>query len=70
MSLTYCTRCNAPILYDRRLDGRILTFGSTGMLWRGNKLLFDGETGSLWSQHRGVPLAGESLESSRTTSGW
>jgi hypothetical protein len=32
MSLTYCTRCNAPILYYRRLDGRILTFDSTGML--------------------------------------
>ncbi len=62
VSLTYCTLCNAPILYDRRVDGETLTFGSTGMLLSGNKVMFDEETDSLWSQHRGVPLAGEHLE--------
>jgi hypothetical protein len=62
LSLTYCTLCNAPILYDRRVGGRTLTFGNSGMLWRGNKVMYDEETESLWSQHRGVPLAGEYLE--------
>ena len=75
VSLTYCTLCNAPILYDGRVDGgaeaadggdtdgeETLTFGSTGMLLSGNKVMYDEETESLWSQHRGVPLAGEHLE--------
>ena len=63
LSLTFCTLCNAPILYDRRVDNHSLTFGSTGMLLEGNKVMFDEETESLWSQHRGVPIAGEFAES-------
>ncbi|QSW97695.1 DUF3179 domain-containing (seleno)protein [Haloterrigena alkaliphila] len=63
LSLTYCTLCNAPILYDRRDGDRTLTFSSTGMLLEGNKVMFDEETESLWSQHRGVPIAGDYLAS-------
>ncbi len=59
VSLTYCTLCNAPILYDRTVGDRTLTFGSSGMLLDGNKVMFDEETESLWSQHRGVPIAGK-----------
>ena len=63
VSLTYCTLCNAPILYDGRLpDETTLTFGSTGMLLAGNKVMYDEETESLWSQHRGVAIAGEHAE--------
>ncbi|WP_458209413.1 DUF3179 domain-containing (seleno)protein [Haladaptatus sp. NG-SE-30] len=67
LSLTYCTMCNSPILYDCRVDeltnaasedGRTLSFGSTGCIHGGNKLMYDEETGSLWAQHRGVPVAG------------
>ncbi|WP_435181105.1 DUF3179 domain-containing (seleno)protein [Halorussus sp. AFM4] len=59
LSLTFCTLCNAPILYDCWVGDRDLTFASTGMLLDGNKVMFDEETESLWSQHRGVPIAGE-----------
>ncbi|WP_408960209.1 DUF3179 domain-containing (seleno)protein [Natrinema sp. 74] len=62
LSLTYCTLCNAPILYDRRVGDRTLTFSSTGMLLEGNKVMFDEETESLWSQHRGAPIAGDYLK--------
>ncbi|ELY50924.1 DUF3179 domain-containing (seleno)protein [Natronolimnohabitans innermongolicus] len=63
LTLSYCTLCNAPIMYDRRVDDRTLTFNNTGMLLEGNKIMFDEETESLWSQHRGVPIAGDYLES-------
>ncbi|NIC00844.1 DUF3179 domain-containing (seleno)protein [Halobacterium sp. R2-5] len=65
VSLTYCTLCNAPILYDRRVDAGdhdVLTFGSTGMLASGNKVMYDEETETLWDQHAGVPTAGRYLE--------
>ena len=62
VSLTYCTLCNAPILYDREVGGETLTFGNSGMLISGNKVMFDEQTGSLWSQHRGIPLAGDHLD--------
>ena len=63
VSLTYCTLCNAPILYDRRVGDRTLTFGSTGMLASGNKVMYDEETETLWDQHAGVPIAGDYLAS-------
>lgn len=66
LALSYCTLCNAPILYDRRVGDRTLTFGNTGLLWRGNKVMYDEETESLWSQHRGDALAGEFLEREAT----
>lgn len=62
VGLTYCTLCNAPILYDRRVGDETLTFGSSGLLLSGNKVMFDEQTESLWSQHRGEPLAGEFLD--------
>ncbi|MCG1003260.1 MULTISPECIES: DUF3179 domain-containing (seleno)protein [Halobacterium] len=64
VSLTYCTLCNAPILYDRRVevdDHDVLTFGSSGMLASGNKVMYDEETETLWDQHAGVPTAGHYL---------
>jgi len=58
VSLTFCTLCNAPILYDRRVGDRTLTFGNSGMLLGGNKVMYDEETETLWNQHVGVPIGG------------
>ncbi|WP_164974805.1 DUF3179 domain-containing (seleno)protein [Halegenticoccus tardaugens] len=62
VTLSFCTLCNAPICYDRNVGDRTLTFNNTGMLLTGNKIMFDEQTESLWSQHRGVPIAGEYLD--------
>ncbi|WP_053772839.1 DUF3179 domain-containing (seleno)protein [Halorubrum tropicale] len=62
VSLTYCTLCNAPILYDRRVDDEMRTFGSSGMLLSGNKVMYDEETETLWDQHSGTPIGGPHLE--------
>ena len=59
VALAYCTLCNSAILFDRRLDGQVLTFGSSGLLYRSNKLMFDSATHSLWNQFTGVPVVGE-----------
>lgn len=68
--VSLCTMCNSPILYDRRveLDGaeRTLGFGSTGLIWQGNKAMYDEETASLWNQQTGRPIAGEMLERHRS----
>lgn len=62
VSLAYCTLCGAAILFegsvkDVGLSGP-LTFGSTGMLYRSNKLMYDRETDSVWNQFTGAPVAG------------
>lgn len=61
VALTYCTLCNAPILYDRRVGDGVRTFGSTGLLASGNKVMYDEETETLWDQHAGTPIGGPTL---------
>jgi hypothetical protein len=60
VSLAYCTLCGAGIAFDGRTpDGRIYTFGSSGFLYRSNKLMYDRQTRTLWNQLTGEPVLGE-----------
>ena len=61
VSLAYCTLCGSGILFDTRVPGREkpFVFGSSGLLYRSNKLMYDTETDSLWNQFTGRPVVGE-----------
>lgn len=61
VSLAYCTLCGSGILYYGRVEGRDepLIFGSSGFLYRSNKLMYDQETLSLWNQFTGRPVVGQ-----------
>ncbi len=61
VSLAYCTLCGSGILFDTGIEGRDqpLVFGSSGFLYRSNKLMYDQETLSLWNQFTGKPVVGE-----------
>ncbi|GJM41635.1 MAG: hypothetical protein DHS20C20_19170 [Ardenticatenaceae bacterium] len=64
VSLAYCTLCGAAVAYDGRsvdLDGNEVTytFGSSGFLFRSNKLMYDRSTLTLWNQLTGEPVLGE-----------
>jgi hypothetical protein len=58
LAIVYCTLCGTVIPYDALVDGRVLTFGTSGLLYRSNKLMFEVETGSLWSSLTGEPVVG------------
>lgn len=58
LTVVYCTLCGTVIPYDSVVAGRTLSFGTSGLLYRSNKLMFDEETGSLWSALEGVPVVG------------
>ena len=60
VSLAYCTLCGSAILFETQLDGRDapFVFGSSGLLYRSNKLMYDTATGSLWNQFTGRPVIG------------
>ncbi|MBL6929583.1 MAG: DUF3179 domain-containing protein [Rhodospirillales bacterium] len=60
VSLAYCTLCGSGILFETRLEGfdEPLVFGSSGLLYRSNKLMFDLGTDSLWNQFTGRPVSG------------
>jgi len=60
VSLSYCTLCGAAIAYDGRAsNGEVYTFGSSGLLFRSNKLMYDRQTSTLWNQLTGEPVLGD-----------
>ncbi len=46
VTVTYCPLCNSSIAFDRRLDGRILDFWTTGKLRRSDMVMYDRQTES------------------------
>ncbi len=65
VALAYCTLCGSGILFETQVEGRSepFVFGSSGFLYRSNKLMFDRETHSLWNQFTGKPVSGDLVES-------
>jgi hypothetical protein len=54
----YCTLCGAMILYDSTIAGTHHDLGTSGFLYRSNKLMYDKATHSLWSTLTGSPVIG------------
>lgn len=65
VTLSYCTLCNSGIAYSGKTqDGGRRTFGTSGLLYRSNKLMFDRQTYTLWSNLTGEPVVGRLARSS------
>ena len=66
LTIIYCTLCGTVLPYESEVGGQLRRFGTSGLLYRSNKLFFDEETMSLWSTLEGRPvigdLVGEGLE--------
>jgi hypothetical protein len=58
VAITWCPLCASAVGYERRVGGRALQFGVSGFLYRSNLMLFDRQTGSLWSQLLGGAVTG------------
>jgi len=58
IAVTYCPLCNSGVVFDRRVDGRHLTFGTTGKLRRSDLVMWDRQTESWWQQFSGDALVG------------
>ena len=64
VTLSYCTLCGAGILYDTRTpSGKPYTFGTSGLLYRSNKLMVDRQTLTLWNNLTGEPVVGRLAQS-------
>lgn len=65
ITLSFCTLCGSGILYSAvDENGDRLVFGTSGLLYRSNKLMFDRATNSLWSN-----LTGEAVIGTRAADG-
>ena len=54
----YCTLCGALVLYDVTVGGVQHELGTSGFLYRSNKLMYDHATKSMWSTLTGTPVVG------------
>lgn len=54
----YCTLCGAMIVYEAAANGVHHELGTSGFLYRSNKLMYDHATRSLWSTLEGRPVIG------------
>jgi uncharacterized protein DUF3179 len=58
VTITYCPLCNSAVVFDRRVAGRILDFGTTGKLLASNLVMYDRQTQSWWQQFTGQGIVG------------
>ncbi len=54
----YCTLCGSMILYKTEYEGTNHQLGTSGFLYRSNKLMYDQATQSLWNTLWGEPVVG------------
>jgi hypothetical protein len=59
VAVTFCPLCNTALVFDRRLDGRILDFGTTGNLRNSDLVMYDRQTETWWQQFGGEALVGD-----------
>ena len=56
--VTFCPLCGSGVAFDADVDGRVLQFGVSGLLYNSDVLLYDRETESLWSQLLRLAISG------------
>ncbi|MCP9487032.1 MAG: DUF3179 domain-containing protein [Gaiellaceae bacterium MAG52_C11] len=59
VAVTFCPLCNTALVFDRRVRGRTLDFGTTGNLRHSDLVMYDRQTESWWQQFSGEALVGE-----------
>lgn len=59
VAVTFCPLCNTAIAFDRRLEGTVYDFGTTGKLRYSDLVMYDRQTESWWQQITGEAIVGE-----------
>ena len=59
IAVTFCPLCNASIVFNRKLDDKVLDFGTTGKLRKSDMVMYDRQTESWWQQFSGKGIVGE-----------
>ncbi len=56
--VTFCPLCNSILVFDRKVGGRVLDFGTTGKLRNSDLVMWDRQTESWWQQLTGEGIVG------------
>jgi hypothetical protein len=66
LTIVYCTLCGTVVPFESVAGGKHFRFGTSGLLYQSNKLMFDEDTNSLWSTFEGKPVVGSLVGSGVT----
>ncbi len=58
VAITYCPLCNSSIVFERTLDGKPVTFGTTGKLRHSDLIMYDRGEQNWWQQINGEAIVG------------
>jgi len=67
VAVTWCPLCNSAVVFDRRLDGKVFSFGTTGKLRHSDLVMYDRETESWWQQFTGRGIVGTHTDAKLTS---
>lgn len=59
VAVTYCPLCNTALVFDRRVGGRVLDFGTSGNVRKSDLVMWDRQTQSWWQQITGEAIVGD-----------
>ena len=59
VTITFCPLCNTTLAFDRRFEGRVLDFGTTGRVRHSDLVMYDRQTETWWQQASGRGIVGE-----------
>ncbi len=60
VAVTFCPLCNTALVFIRpRIDGELLTFGTSGNLRNSDLVMWDRQTESWWQQFSGEAIVGD-----------
>jgi hypothetical protein len=59
VAVTFCPLCNSALTFDRRFDGQVFAFGTSGLLRNSDLIMYDRTTETLWQQFTGAGIVGD-----------
>ena len=59
VAVTFCPLCNTAMIFDRRIGGKVHSFGVSGKLRFSDMVMYDRETESWWQQALGEGIVGQ-----------
>lgn len=58
LAVTYCPLCASSVAFIPKVNGKLTTFGVSGVLHNSDLVMYDRETESLWGQITGTSIVG------------
>ena len=59
VAITFCPLCASALVFSREYKGKEYDFGTSGMLYKSNLVMYDRQTKSLWAQITGQAIVGD-----------